>query len=189
MRIVPAALIGGTLFWLWGAIAHMLLPIGEMGIKTAVEQDAAIAALQASATSGEGVYMIPGMDPASWGDEAVHEAFVARYKDAPYALVVYRPAGNPGMVSMVPNLVKHWLTSVLAALLAAWILALGAFGFGQRVLIATGLGLFAWLAVHVPYWNWYLFPTQLTIGAALEQAIGWAIAGAGMAWWLGRRKA
>jgi hypothetical protein len=83
MRILPAALIGGTLFWIWGAIAHMLLPIGEMGMKTAVEQDAAIAALQASATSGEGVYMIPGMDPESWRDKPAHEAFVARYKDAP----------------------------------------------------------------------------------------------------------
>jgi hypothetical protein len=189
MRILPAALIGGTLFWIWGAIAHMLLPIGEMGMKTAVEQDAAIAALQASATSGEGVYMIPGMDPASWGDKAALEAFVARYGDAPYALVVYRPDGNPGMADMVPNLARHWLSSVLAAALVAWVLALAPPGFGRRVLVAAGLGLFAWLAVHVPYWNWYLFPASLTLGAALEQVIGWTIAGTGMAWWLGRRKA
>ena len=189
MKILPAALVGGTLFWLWGAVAHMLLPIGHMGMKTAVGQDAAIAALQASATSGHGVYMIPGMDPADWRDTAKRDAFVARYQDAPYALVVYRPDGNPGMTRMGPNLATHWATSFAAALVVAWVLALGASTFGRRVLLATALGMFAWLAVHVPYWNWYLFPTSLTLGAALEQVIGWAIAGTGMAWWLGRRKA
>jgi hypothetical protein len=90
---------------------------------------------------------------------------------------------------MAPNLVRHWVSSVCAAAIVAWVLSLGAFGFGRRVLIAAGLGLFAWLAVSVPQWNWYLFPTGFTIGAALDQVIGWLIAGAGMAWWLGRRSA
>ena len=188
MRILVAALIGGTLLWLWGVVAHMLLPIGEMGFKTAVEQDAAISALQASATSGDGVYMIPGMAPEQWSDRPAMEAFVAKYANAPFALVVYQPDGNPGISNMVPNMVKHWATCVLAALLAAWVLTLGALDFGKRVMVAAGLGLFAWLAVNVPYWNWYMFPTRFTIGAALDQVIGWAIAGLGMAWWLGRRR-
>lgn len=190
MRILIAGLIGGTLLWLWGAVAHMVLPIGEMGMKTAVGQEAAIAALQATAISGDGIYMIPGMSPEQWSDQQAREDFVAKYSGSPYALVVYRPGGNPGMSSMVPNLTVHWISCVLAALVAAWLLtAVTASSYGKRVLIATGLGLFAWLAVNVPYWNWYLFPTQFTIGAALDQIVGWAIAGLGMAWWLGRRKA
>lgn len=187
MRILIAALTGGTLLWLWGAVAHMFLPIGEMGHRIAVEQDAAIAALQASATSGDGVYMIPGMSSEQWADETARNAFTAKYAKTPYALVVYRPGGNPGIASMGPALAKHWLTCVLGALIAAWALTLAS-GFGQRVMLAAGLGLFSWLAVNVPYWNWYLFPTEFTIGAALDQVIGWAIAGLGMAWWLGRRQ-
>lgn len=104
MRILIAALVGGTLLWLWGAIAHMALPIGEMGHRTAIEQDAAIAALQASATSGDGVYMLPGMAPEQWSDESARNAFSGKYRASPFALVVYRPGGNPGITSMWPNL-------------------------------------------------------------------------------------
>jgi hypothetical protein len=190
MRILIAGLIGGTLLWLWGAVAHMVLPIGEMGMKTAVDQDAAIAALQASATSGNGVYFIPGMSPEQWSDPQARDAFVAKYDGSPYAMVVYRPDGNPGISNMAPNLARHWVSCVLAALVAAWMLTgLAASSYGKRVLITAGLGLFAWLAVNVPYWNWYMFPSQFTIGAALDQIVGWAIAGLGMAWWLGRGKA
>ena len=187
MRILIAALIGGTLVWVWGAVAHMALPIGEMGFRTADEQHAALNALQGSTRSGPGVYMLPGLAPEQWGDEEAVAAFVEEYAGSPYAFVVFRPEGNPGHLSMAPNLVRHWISSVLAAGIISWVLSLGAFGFGQRVLIAGGLGLFAWLAVNVPQWNWYLFPTDFTIGAALDQVIGWLIAGCGMAWWLGRR--
>lgn len=187
MRLLIAGLIGGSLLWLWGAAAHMLLPIGSMGMKTAVEQDTAIAALRTSATSGDGVYMIPGMAPEQWGDADAVKAFTSRHASSPYAMVIYRPGGNPGMSNMLPNLALHWLTSAIGALIAAWLLARAPASFGQRVLASAGLGLFAWLAVNVPYWNWYLYPGAFTVGAALDQIIGWAIAGVGIAWWLGRR--
>lgn len=189
MRILMAALIGGTLLWVWGAVAHMALPIGEMGFRTADEQRAALSALRGSAGSGAGVYMLPGLAPEQWGDQEALDAFLEEYAGSPYAFVVYRPEGNPGHANMAPNLIRHWISSVLAAAIVAWVLSLGAFGFGRRVLIAASLGLFAWLAVSVPQWNWYLFPAEFTIGAALDQVIGWLIAGAGMAWWLGRRSA
>ena len=189
MRLLVAGLIGGTLLWLWGVAAHMFLPIGNMGMETAVEQDAAIAALKASATSGEGVYMIPGMAPEQWGDAGAMQAFTTKYASSPYALVIYRPDGNPGMSGMLPNMIVHWITCVIGGLIAAWLLARAASSFGRRVLIAAPLGLFEWLDVNVPYWNWYMFPDALTIGAALDQVIGWANAGLGLAWWLGRRRA
>ena len=49
MRIFIAGLIGGIVLFLWGVIAHVALPIGEMGMKVASGQEAAIAALHASA--------------------------------------------------------------------------------------------------------------------------------------------
>lgn len=186
MRLLIAAIIGGLVMFIWNAFAHMALPIGEMGMKVAVEQDAAIGALQASATQGEGVYMIPGFAPEKMSDKAFVEAFQEKYESSPYALVIYQPGGNPALSNMVPNLVKQLATDVLAALVVAWVLALGAFGFGRRVLIAGALGLFAWLTISLPYWNWYLFPTTFTLGTLLGQVIGWLLAGAAIAWWLGR---
>lgn len=186
MRLLIAAIIGGIVMFIWGAIAHMALPIGEMGMQVAVEQDAAISALQASATQGEGVYMLPGFEPEKMADKSFVDAFREKYQASPYALVIYQPGGNPALASMVPNLIKQFVTVTLAAFVLAWVLALGAFGFGRRVLIAGALSLFAWLAINLPYWNWFLFPTAFTIGALLEQVIGWLLAGAAIAWWLGR---
>ena len=75
-----------------------------------------------------------------------------------------------------------------ATFVVAFVLALGAFGFAKRVFIATALGAFSWLTVSVPYWNWYLFPTDFTVGSLLEQVIGWMLAGVAMAWWLGNKR-
>ncbi len=186
MRLLIAAIVGGIVMFVWQAVAHMTLPIGEMGVKTATAQETAIASLQASAADGAGVYMLPGMSPEQWADERARTAFQEQHKSSPYAFVVYRPEGNPALVDMVPNLVKQFVSDVVAAFVAAWVLALGAFGFGKRVLIAGVLGLFAWLTLSVPYWNWYLFPVDFTLGALLEQVIGWLLAGIGIAWWLGR---
>lgn len=187
MRVLIAAIIGGIVMFIWGAVAHMALPIGEMGMQTAIEQDAALIALQGAASSGEGVYMLPGMAPEQWRDQAAMTAFQEQYRSSPYAFVVYQPGGNPALVSMTPNLIKQFVSDTLAAFVVAWVLALGAFGFGKRVAIAGALGLFAWLAVNVPYWNWYMFPATFTVAALVEQVIGWLLAGAAMAWWLGRR--
>ena len=186
MRIVIAGIIGGLVMFLWGAVAHMALPIGEAGHKTPTQQDAGLGAL-ATSTAGEGVYMYPGIAPELMADKAAMQAFAEQSRGKPYALVVYQPGGNPVNQSMTPNLVKQYVTDTLAALVAAWILALGAWGFGRRVLIAGALGLFSWLTISLPYWNWYLFPLDFTAGALISQVVGWLLAGAAMAWWLGRK--
>lgn len=188
MRVLIAGIIGGVVLFVWGAVAHMALPIGEMGMRVAIEQDAALSALQTSASQGEGVYMLPGIAPEHMSDEAAMSAFAARYGNSPFAFVVYAPGGNPAMTSMGPNLAVQFVSVTLGALIAAWILALGAFGFGRRVLLAGAMAVFAWLAISVPYWNWYRFPLEFTLGTLLEQLIGWLLAGAAMAWWLGRKE-
>lgn len=186
MRVVIAGIIGGLVMFLWGAVAHMALPIGEAGLKTPTQQDAVLGAL-ATSTSGAGVYMYPGIASEMMGDEAAMKAFAEQSKGKAFAFVVYQPDGNPAFQSMAPNLVKQLVTDLLAALVAAWILALGAWGFGRRVLIAGALGLFSWLTLSLPYWNWYLFPLNFTVGALVEQVVGWLLAGAAIAWWLGRK--
>lgn len=188
MRVVIAGLIGGLVIFLWSAFAHMALPIGEAGFKVPAQQDAVLGAL-AQSVDGEGVYMYPSMPMEQWQDEAASAAFNQRSRGKPYAFVVYQPGGNPVNQSMTPNLVKQFATDILAALVAAWILALGAWTFGRRVLVAGALGVFAWLAISLPQWNWYMFPMNMTLAALIEQVVGWLLAGAAMAWWLGRGKA
>ena len=186
MRIAIAAIIGGIVMFLWGAIAHTMLPLGEVGMPTAVEQDAALTAIAGSATQGEGIYMLPGMDPAMYADEAANRAFVEANRDKPYALVIYQPGGNPALENMGPNLGKQWASDTLAGAVLAWILSLGAWGFRRRLAVAAAAGLFSWLSISVPYWNWYMFPLDFTLANLVEQGVGWVLGGAGIAWWLGR---
>ncbi len=186
MRIVIAGIIGGIVMFIWTTIAHTVLPIGEMGVKLPVNQPAGLSAMATTATSGPGVYMYPSIAPEKMSDNAAMAAFNEQNRSSAFAFVVYQPGGNPIMSNMVPNMIKQFVSVTLAALIAAWVLSLALSGFGRRVVAAGGLGLFAWLAINVPYWNWYMFPTEFTIGSGLEQVIGWLLAGAGIAWWLGR---
>ena len=150
MRIVVAGLVGGLAMFLWGAVSHMLLPIGEAGHRTATQQQVVLDAL-ARSTSGEGVYMYPGIAPERINDAAAMQAFAEESRGKPYAFVVYQPGGNPVNQSMAPSLVTQWITDTVAALIVAWILALGAWGFGRRVLVAGALGSFSALTISLPH--------------------------------------
>lgn len=185
MRVLIAGLLGGIVFFFWGFVAHMVLPIGEMGMRQATNEDAVLAALPAS-LPGEGVYMIPGLAPEKMNDPAASAAYSAKAAANPNAFIIYQPVGRDGM-AMTPNLIKQFVFDTISAIIVAFVLALGPFAFGKRVMVATALGLFSWLTVSVPYWNWYRFPLDFTMGSLLEQVVGWFFAGLAIAWWLGRR--
>jgi len=129
-----------------------------------------------------------GLAPEQMSDAAAMQAFAEDSRGKPYAFVVYQPGGNPVNQSMTPHLVTQWITDTLAALVVAWVLALGALGFGRRVLVAGALGLFSALTISLPHWNWYRFPLDFTAGTLVGQVVGWTLAGAAIAWWLGRKR-
>lgn len=187
MRVVIAGIIGGIVMFMWGAVWHMALPFSEAGMGLPTQQQAVLDAI-APTTSGEGIYMYPSISPDKMGDEAAMQTFAEQARGKPYALVVYQPGGNPINQSMGPNLVKQLVTCILAALVMAWVLSLGAWGFGRRVMVAGAMALFAWISISVPHWNWYMFPASFTASALVEQLVGWLLAGAAIAWWLGRRE-
>ncbi|MEZ5465176.1 MAG: hypothetical protein R3F22_08155 [Lysobacteraceae bacterium] len=188
MRILIAGILGGVAMFVWGAIAHTLLPLGSMGMVTGGPSAATLSALSQDATAGAGIYMLPSPSDATIGDEAAMNAFIEANKDSAYAFVVYQPDGNPGLSAMGPNLLTQFVSDTLAALVLALVLAASAFGMFKRVMIAAGFALFAWLTISVPYWNWYLFPLDFTFGGLVTQVIGWMGAGEAMAWWLGRKE-
>ena len=187
MRILIAGLLGGLVFFFWGAVAHMALPIGVMGLKLAAPHEAVLSAMRQD-FQGEGVYVLPSLPADKMGDAEALKAFAPTATSNPYAFIIYQPQGRD-QSQMGDSLAKQWASDTLSALIVAFVLALGAFGFGKRVLIAGALGLFSWLTVSVPWWNWYRFPLDFTLGSFLEQVIGWLLAGIAMAWYLGRKDA
>lgn len=185
MRIVIAGLLGGLVFFFWGAIAHMTLGLGDLGMHYGKPHAATLAAMRQDLAT-PGIHVLPSLPEAEMSDPAALSAFASANAGQGYAFVVYQPGGNPGLTGMGPNLGKQWATDTLAALLAAWLLSLAPIGFARRVAMAAALGGFASLVALVPLWNWYLFPLDYVLGNLGKHVLGWALAGATMAWWLGR---
>lgn len=186
MRVIIAALLGGIVLFAWGFAAHMLLPIGEMGVNQPQDEDVVLASVKTGLPT-PGIYMLPSMSPDKWGDEAAMKTWAEKAKVNPYAYVVVAPA-LPDPAAMGPQLIKQFACNVFGSLIVAWLLAATAWGFGARVLGAAGMGVFAWVASVVPMWNWYRFPTDFMIGGLIEQGVGWLLGGIAIAWWLGRKQ-
>ncbi len=186
MRIFIAGLLGGFVFLVWSTLAHTALPLGDMGIKYGTPHEAVLAALRQDASQGEGVYILPSLERDKMMDEQAMKDFVPIATSNPYAFVIYQPQGLDGS-QMGTNIGIQAVSNLLCGLLAAFVLAAGAFGFAKRVGLAVVLGVFAWMAICVPWWNWYRFPSAFILSSLIEQVVGWLLAGLVMAWWLGRK--
>ena len=185
MRILIAGLIGGIVMFIWGVVAHMALPLGQVGIDQPVNEDVVLIATKTGLPPQDGIYMLPSFDMAKEHGPADFEAFSRKNEASPYAFIVYNAQGRDP-VKMGGNIARQWASDTLGALVVAFILAFTAVSFGRRVMFAGLFGVFAWLTVSVPQWNWYRFPFDFTFASLIEQVIGWLLAGAAIAWWLGR---
>ncbi|MBP6596947.1 MAG: hypothetical protein KA187_04400 [Arenimonas sp.] len=185
MRIVIAGVLGGLVLFFWGFVSHMFLPLGEMGHEMPKNEDAVLAVLKEN-LGEEGYYFVPGISAEQYEDPAALAAYGKKASANPYAFILYQPQGRDD-TNMGPMLVMELVTNLLSAILAAWIVNLAGVGFLRRLLLATSLGLFAWLVVSVPQWNWFRFPLDMTVGSLVMTVVGWFLAGLPMAWWLGRQ--
>ena len=79
------------------------------------------------------------------------------------------------------QLVTEFITNVVSSLIAAFLVSqtLGSLApFGKRMLFLTAIGLSAGIAVNVPHWNWYGFPTAFTLAEIFEHIVGFGLVGA-----------
>lgn len=189
-RVILAGLLGGIVIFLWGAVAHMVLDIGQMSLRMppeAAQQDA-LASLRDNLAE-EGVYLLPMLPKEQWEDAAAQAAFSEEAARLPYAFVAFQPRGIDVNEQMPLLLARQGATNILAALLAALVVSATAAGFFTRWLLVGTMGLFAWLTISVPYWNWYRFPVDFTLANLIEQVAGWLLAGIVIAWLVRPRSA
>jgi hypothetical protein len=79
------------------------------------------------------------------------------------------------------RLVRELLGDVAAAVIAVLILARTTLTRRGMIAAAAAMGLFGWFSISFPYWNWYGFPAAFVLAEAIDQVVGWALAGAAMA--------
>ena len=60
-RIILGGILGGVVLFLWQSVSHLVLPLGEVGIKRIGNEDAVVAALRENIRQ-PGFYFFPAAD-------------------------------------------------------------------------------------------------------------------------------
>ena len=168
-RVLLAGVLGAVAMFLWSAIAHMALPLGEAGIKQIDKEQALLSAMQ-STLSAPGMYMFPNMDHR--GDQAANEKKIAT---GPSGLLIYFPSRD---FSFPKSLAIEFVTELLQALIAVYLLSLTNAGtFGSRLGFFALIGLLAIIATNISYWNWYGFSDTYTCAYMFTEWVGYLCAG------------
>jgi hypothetical protein len=184
-RVVLGAVLGGFAMFIWGAVAHMALPLGKAGIQWLPEDEKVLAGIGHLATPG-GLYFFPGTEHrpemSATEKEAAETRWDEKYRRLPHGLLLIRPA--TGQSVAFPKLLCGEVTSNIAACLVAGILlALARLpAFAARLGFVVLIALAAWLSIEVSYWNWYEFPASYTLAQLGEQLGGFFFAGLPLAW-------
>ena len=185
MRIVIAGLVGGIAMFVWTSIAHIALPLGQIGLSQIPNERAVVSAMQNSIGSHSGLYFFPWTDMKSSDAMAQVEE---KLKVNPSGLLVYHPPGAGGMTAQM--LIIEFVKEVIVSLIAAFLLAQTALAaYAARVGFVALTGVAAGLTTNVSYWNWYGFPADYTIAYAAIEIIGYLAAGLAIAALLKRKPA
>ncbi|MGE3819037.1 MAG: hypothetical protein AB7I30_06340 [Isosphaeraceae bacterium] len=179
-RWLLAGVVGGVVVFFWGAVAHMALPLGTMGMSQIdpAREGQVLDALRSSIDE-PGLYFLPGLDMNRTLSESEQTAWEAKLASGPSGIMVITPRGGEAMSTR--QLLTEFGTGILTSLLAAGLLWTTNTSRVGGALFVAGLGLFGWLSIGVPYWNWYNFPTEFTLALLIEEVVGWFLAGLAIA--------
>jgi len=183
-RTFMAGLLGGVTMFVWMFVAHMLLPLGEAGVKEIPNEASLLSAMHMSMGSESGVFVFPGpgLPPNATADQrnAAMREYNGKLAASPSGLLVYH---GPGATFSFPKTLGiEFALELVEALLAAWLLSISAIsGFAMRAAFVTVVGVIAASATNISYWNWYSFSGTYTAAYVFTQAAGFFCAGLAIA--------
>lgn len=182
-KILLPGILAGLAVFVWSFISHMVLPLGEVGVKAVnANEDAILSAMKSNMTE-PGFYILPGLDMKTATAEQL-AAQQAKWKTGPAAVVAYNPTGWDAMSPM--QLIRQLLFQIACGLIAAFAVSMTVASLVNRTVMVMLMGAFAWLTVNVPHWNWYGFPANFTLAQGADHLIAWLIGGLVIAWMIGR---
>ena len=179
-RVILAGLLGGIAMFMWTSLAHMVLPLGETGVKEISNEQPVLSALQASLSDKPGLYFFPGTglpaDATKQQKNAAMQQYDQKLAASPSGLLIYHPPGETGLTPR--RLITEFVTEFVEALLVVFLLAQTRLeSFGARLGFVTVAGIMVSLATNVSYWNWYGFPTDYTAAYMTTQIVGFVCVG------------
>lgn len=166
--IVLAGVAGGTVFFIYSAIAWMVLPWNEGTLKGFPNQQAVVEAMSRIPEAGIYTYPSPDTDMAN-----------AAVLNGPSVFAAVRP-GPPR--PMGPAMAFGFLIDLLAGLLAAWLLSkTTGLSYCRKVCFAAMLGLLSAVFIQASAWNWFGYSAHFTLVSILDTTLSFALAGVVMA--------
>ena len=166
--------------FIWTSIAHMVLPLGQAGVKEIPNEATLLTALQTAIGQQDGFYIFPGFglgpNPDRKAKQEAMQHLAERYANNPSGILVYHP---PGRVLAIGRLMgAEFVKELVEAILAVFLLALARLaGFGARFGFVLILGIIVAIATNVSYWNWYGFPGIYIAAYIFTQVVGFACVG------------
>jgi hypothetical protein len=173
-RIILAAILGGLIVFVWSAVAHMVTPLGTMGLSVIANEAPVTDAIRANVPKS-GMYFFPGMDMSK---EPTKE-YEAKYKAGPTGLIIVSVGGaemiSPKMLGgeLLTNIAGAYIAAILAAMMVGTMM--------KRAFAIALLAIFASVSLTFSYWIWYGFPAAFVLGEMVTELIGWFLAGLAIA--------
>jgi len=184
-KILLAGILGGVVLFVWGAVAHMALPLGEIGLQSLPNDEVLMLAMRAGMPQS-GLYFFPGYNESAnlskEEREAAEKLWTEKLQRGPTGLLVYQAGGSAPMSPK--QLFGELGSNIVAALVAAFLLCMAAGslpGYGQRVFFVMLVGIVGGLDVQTSYSVWYGFPWSYTGATLFTQLLGFLFAGLVMA--------
>jgi uncharacterized membrane protein YkgB len=179
-KVILAGILGGIAMFIWTAIAHMALPLGEAGVSELSSEIPLLDAMNSSLKErGSGLFIFPGahVSPKATKKEKEEamKQMTERYASGPSGLLVYHP-NRP--ITFARWLTVEFVTELVQALLVVALLAQTRLvTFGGRVTFVTVAGILAAITTNISYWNWYGFPKRYTAGYMFIEIVGFLVVG------------
>ncbi len=181
-RVLLGGVLAGVVMFLWGAVSHMALGLGDAGIQSLPSEDKVLDAMRENIKDG-GFYFFPGEPEGTrTGNkverDAATKAWTDKFRQGPHGILIYHPEGTEPMSP--GQLLIQLVTDIALALVVAFLLGQVASAmkcFIGRVVFVGLIGLITGLAILVPYWNWYGYPANFTIANMVDQVIGFSLGG------------
>lgn len=171
-----AGVFCGFVVFVCSFITHIALPLGSMGVSVIPQdKEAAIIQVMKSSLDKPGLYFFPGVDMGKAASEEDMKAWTERIKAGPNGILIYNPTGQDPMSPT--QMLRQFIFMLIGGLIVAFIISQMTSSIFMKAFCSALMGVFAWLAISLPEWNWYSFPIDYVIGVGIDRVICWFMGG------------
>lgn len=180
MRILLAGILGGIVMFIWTSVAHMALPLGEVGISEIPNESVVLSAMQSNIGDSTGLYIFPGLGVGKSASQQEKSEAMKHMSEKiatnPSGILMYHAPARP--FALGKSLGIEFGTELLESILVVFLLAQTRIGsFAGRIGFVFVAGILTAITTNVSYWNWYGFPGGYTASYMLIQVVGFFLVG------------